>query len=111
MTTKFKLIVKGKGYALNEIVSMVANHNSDKANINLEDIAGYIKSMKALYPTLFTACLVKPDLNEPNTIQISDDDGKTFYLTIQECIYEELIESPVLNQYAVENLSQAGSQC
>ena len=117
MTTKFKLIVNGNGRELSEITQMVGNHNSGKASIDLEDITGYLKARKALYPSLFCASLVKPDLSEPSTIHLSDDDSKTFYLTIQECIYEELvmpndtISNPVLDQYAIENLSQAGEQC
>ena len=91
MTTKFKVIVHNQGRDLTDVISMAATHNSGKASINLEDIAGYIKARKALYPVLYTAHTIKPDLTDPNTIHLSEDDGKTFYLTIQECIYEELV--------------------
>ena len=111
MTTKFKVIVHKLGRDMNDIISMTSSHNLGDGSINLEDITGYIKARKALYPSLYAAHSVKPDLNEPNIIHLSEDDGKTFYLSVQECTYEELIDNPVLNQYAVANLSQAGEQC
>ena len=111
MTTKFKVTIHKTGEELTNITTMIAHHNSGKASIDLEDITGYMKARKALYPTSNEKQVVKPDLSEPNTIHLSDDNGETFYLSIQECVYEELIENPVLDQYTKENLSQLGEQC
>lgn len=111
MATKFKVNVNGKGSELTNITNIIAMHNSGEAKVNLEDIAGYLKCMKALLPNGYAKLTLVPDKVEAGTIHLSDDEGETFYLSIQECIYEELISNPVLDQYAIENLSQSGSPC
>jgi hypothetical protein len=109
MTTKFKVKLNGHGNHSDALLKIIGNHNAGLAKVNLEDLAGYVKSRVCEYPTLFSD-VVSPDVDE-HTLNISSKEGELPYLTIQECIYEGLIENPVLDQYTKENLSQAGSQC
>ena len=109
MTTKFKVQLNGHGNHSDSLLKIIGNHNAGLAKVNLEDLAGYVKSRVCEYPTLFQDA-VSPDADE-HTLNISSKEGELPYLTIQECIYEELIDNPVLNQYTVSNLSQAGEQC
>lgn len=112
MTTKFKMTVNGKGSELTNITNIIAIHNSGVMKINLEDIAGYIKCMKALLPNAYAKFILVPDKDEAGTIHLSDDKGETFYLSITECIYQDLdVNAPTLERYAIENLSQGGEQC
>ena len=111
MTTKFKVIVNSVGNHSDSLLKIIGNHNAGIATVNLEDLAGYVKSRVCEYPTLF-ADVVKPDADE-NALHICKNKDEQPYLTIQECIYEELQMSAgtELGITDVVNISQQGEQC
>lgn len=49
---------------------------------------------------------IKHEGHAPETIHVSDDGGKTYYLTITECTYEELQQVEDFT-----NISQKGDGC
>jgi hypothetical protein len=109
MTTKFKVTIHATGALSTDLLRIIGYHNEGKANVNLEDLCGYVKVRSGMYP-VSEPSVISPDADD-HTINVSSKEGELPYLTIQECIYEELISNPVLDQYATENLSQAGEQC
>jgi len=99
MTTKFKIEINGNGSELNSLVQMCANHNEGTAKITIDILEGYLQAQLALLPLTRKGMVVKHENNAPETIHVSDNNGKTFYLTITECTYEEL-KTEEVNQNA-----------
>ena len=89
MKIKFKVEINSNGSDLTSIITMIANHNEGIANINNDVIASYILAKNAQYPS-FKIKLK----NDGDTLHVSEDDGKTWYLSIQECEVLELNEEP-----------------
>ncbi len=94
MKTELSIRVRKDGNDLEQIVKIVAAHNSSKVNINNEVIASYILARKALYEALYNHLKMVTD---GNTLNISEDDGTTWYISISENEIHELNE-PVVNE-------------
>ena len=101
--TKFKIEVNGNGDDLNPIIAMIANHNQSKVKIDLDVIVGFLRGQQAMLPVTRKDLTIKHEGHAPETIHISDDGGKTFYLTITECIYEELQPEAILQEQEILN--------
>lgn len=99
MKTELRVHLYSKGSENDAILSMVANNNSGAAKVNLQQIAHYIDARKAQYPTIFNGyCYTySPEID---TLDISEDNFKTFTLQLKECEVHELEdveENPVFN--------------
>ena len=90
MKTQFKVNILSNGSHLTDIVTMVANHNGNVSKIDMDIICGYLMARKTLYPTLHNKTSIVTDLQDANTIHLSDDNGQSFYMSITECEIEEL---------------------
>jgi len=82
MKTKFKVDINAHGNHSDALLKMIGNHNEGLVSIDLDVIQGYLLAKKAQYPTLIDGRVVFT-LNG-NSLSISDDEGKTFYITITE---------------------------
>lgn len=94
--TKFKVEPLSWGNHSEGIMRMIGNHNGGNALLTLEDIKGYVNSMKARYPNITEgkgAVITDPE-NEKR-ILISDDNGATVYLAITEIELHELTETEI----------------
>jgi hypothetical protein len=87
MKTKIKVDIHKSGSENDQILEIVANTNSGKAPIELEDMVGYLKCRRANYP------IIKGGVNckvEDSKLHITEDDGKTWTLTLEWTTVVEL---------------------
>lgn len=117
--TKFKVSIHKIGTHSQAFFKMFANHNADIKQITLLDIIGYVNCYAAMYPQIADGRQVVTWEGE-DTLYISDKEGETPYLTIQECTYDELGEvgtpaeddlTPLEQVEDIHNISQQGQQC
>lgn len=82
METKFKVDIHKIGTCMNDLVIMTNNHNDRKVRIDIDVICGYLMAMKGMHPSFNLH--IKAEGENSQTLHISDDGGKTFYITITE---------------------------
>jgi hypothetical protein len=110
MITKFRIdAINGNGQLLMDVVRMIANHNSGKSKIDLDMVCGYAMAEKAKYPETNKGLAIQHSGSNPSTVSFSDNNGESYYLTITECTFEELIMPNQLEN--LEHISQTGEQC
>lgn len=89
MKTKINVEIHKNGSENDVILKAISNHNEGLCNILLNDVAGYIHTRKAMYPTIHK---YHTDSGE-NNLHISEDGGKTLTLSLQWVEVHELNES------------------
>ena len=96
MYTEFKVEVSKSGQHFDSIIKMISTHNdpSNKVKIDMDVINGYLLAHRAMYPPLNTGLFIKSEGENNQILHVSDDNGKTFYLTITEREMYELGEQP-----------------
>lgn len=84
--TTFKLEIHATGTHLSEIAKMIGAHNSRKVNIDIDVLTGYMIAKKAASEPCWSDynLFIKPEGDNGQTIHVSCDNGKTFYMTITE---------------------------
>ena len=92
MKKEFRVHIYSDGENNGNILKMIGNHNAGKVNINVETIAAYLDAKVAIYPndkgkTVYT---LSKDID---TLDISEDNFKTFTLQIKEVEIFELDEN------------------
>lgn len=93
--TKFKVDILKMGNESEQVLRMIANHNAGTTKIDLDAICGYLKARAAMYPTIPHTTFTIP-VDDLNTINLSDDDGESVYLSITECTFEELVMDEII---------------
>lgn len=74
----------------NGILLAIGNHNGGIVPLCIEDFISYVQVERAKYPHSNEGFYIKRDDSEPHIIHVSDDAGKTWTMTIEERIIEEL---------------------
>lgn len=87
MNTTFEVQIHGQGCNSAALLEMIANHNNGNVSIDIDVLAAYCEARRAQF---FATCgkdrdlFIKTEGENGQTISISEDGGKTFYLTITE---------------------------
>ena len=87
MKTLFVVQPHKKGDYVNDVFTMIQNHNAGEVKIDLDVICGFLQAKKAMYPK--DKLFIQTEGENNQTIHISDDGGKTFHTTITEREVEE----------------------
>ncbi len=91
MKTKFKIDIKKRGEALDEIIKMITNHNSGLVIVSIDVICGWLLGRQAIYPgancTGYTI-----DTEDVNTIHLKDGNDGDYYMSISEVAILELAD-------------------
>lgn len=68
------------------ILRAIGGNNEGKAEISLNDIAGYVRMRAAEYPSLYSGCIATVEqISDVLTgLKVSEDGGKTFTLSISQ---------------------------
>jgi len=91
MQTKFKVDIHANGYHLDNLVKMIANHNAGISKIDIDVISGYLLAEKAQKPdTTPGKIFLKTEGANRQTLHVSQDEGRTCYISITECEMHEL---------------------
>lgn len=91
MKTKISIDIRKDGNALYKIIKLIAGHNSGIANVTKSDIIGVLVAEKIDYPSLNKNSFTSDETgSNGNLLHISDDNGETFYVTLEWKRIEEL---------------------
>lgn len=89
-TTKFKVDIKKFGFQNAALLRMIGKHNGGEVPTSLPDLISFESHQKALDNAKdFT---IERDEEDKNILNVSEDGGKTFTLTIEEIEIHELEE-------------------
>jgi len=78
MKSKIQVVIHKQGSENENLLRMVANHNEGTAQIDLSDIVGYMYAKKAMFPTVSNYRVY----NDNGTLNISEDNGESFTLSL-----------------------------
>jgi len=106
-TTKFKLDVLKPTDELKPIAELIHSHNEGKSTLCLNDFISYGNCQKALLPTLRKGLLIYRSDDDNSLLFVSDDDGDSVALTIQEI---ELHELEQVNDIPEDTFISPGAQ-
>ncbi len=90
MKTVFVVQPHAKGDYMQDIFTMISNHNGGAVKIDIDVIIGFLQAKKAMYPS--DKLFIQQDGENNQTIHISHDGGATFHTTITE---REIQEYPI----------------
>ena len=92
MKKQLKVNIMKSGSLNDELLKAIAGSNEGTQEVSLNDLEAFIRVKKAQYPFLYhnTQCGRYGD-KEGDTIEITEDNGKTFTLSISEVEINELV--------------------
>lgn len=90
--TSFAVSIHKNGRLNNDILSLIASHNEGSGNINLNDLESYVKTQRILFK--YSQGQATTGRSEKHILHISEDDGLTFTVTIEERELIGTIEIP-----------------
>ena len=93
--TKFKVDIHKDGSENNQLLTVIGNHNSGKVPVSLVDIQSYMTVRRGLMPYSNGCYFATRPEGSNSTLLISEDEGKTWTLTIEEIELEELEEDHI----------------
>lgn len=88
--SKYNVTIHKFGGENENILRAVANHNDGIIPISVEDIQGYIQTRRAMYPVIHSSYAAIKDDEKDYILNISEDGGKTYTLTLEYCEVFEL---------------------
>lgn len=92
--TKFSVDIHKNGGNNLSILTAIGNHNGGKVPLCLDDFISHAQFEKAKYPSANEGFYIERDDTEMGVIRVSEDGGKTWTMTIEERILEELDPLP-----------------
>ena len=87
---KFKPDLHKEGDETDNIIRIIAAHNSGNNPVSLIDIQSYMSCRKAILPISGKGYFATRPADNENILHISEDGGETWTLTIEEIEVEEL---------------------
>ncbi len=93
--TKFKVDLHKSGMENASLLAAVANHNNSIVPISIVDLQSYMQVRKAMFPSSNDGYYATRSQESESILNISEDGGKTWTLTIEEIEVHELEEEPI----------------
>ena len=96
---KFKADIHKTGSTNADVLKLVASHNEGASILAIEDFISFAICHKALFPYTHSGFSITRDEDEPTLFRVSEDDDKTFTLTIEQVEIFELANESDLALY------------
>lgn len=105
--SKYNVTIHRNGSENEMILRAIASHNEGLIPVSIEDLMGYVQTKRAMFPLIYSGHTAIKDDEKDYVLNISEDGGKTYTLTLEYCEVFELSDFNEGEEDSREELAEA----